>query len=104
MHKHKHGNKMQTKPEAREPVVSKRLSERFDIPQDIIAKAPMLLAYGNNRLCIDKYRSIIEYTEESIKIQTKQKKIYVKGSRLVIAYFREDEMCVLGNISSIEYH
>ncbi len=53
MHKHKHGNKMQTKPEAREPVVSKRLSERFDIPQDIIAKAPMLLAYGNNRLCID---------------------------------------------------
>ena len=38
MHKHKHGNKMQTKPEAREPVVSKRLSERFDIPQDIIAK------------------------------------------------------------------
>ena len=55
MHKHKHGNKMQTKPEAREPVVSKRLSERFDIPQDIIAKAPMLLAYGNNRLCIDNY-------------------------------------------------
>ena len=87
MHKHKHGNKMQTKPEAREPVVSKRLSE-----------------YGNNRLCIDNYRSIIEYTEESVKIQTKQKKIYVKGSRLVIAYFREDEMCVLGNISSIEYH
>lgn len=79
MHKHKHGNKMQTKPEAREPVVSKRLSERFDIPQDIIAKAPMLLAYGNNRLCIDNYRSIIEYTEESVKIQTKQKKIYVKG-------------------------
>ena len=56
MHKHKHGNKMQTKPEAREPVVSKRLSERFDIPQDIIAKAPMLLAYGIRTLKINRFR------------------------------------------------
>ena len=104
MHKHKHEKKMQAKPEAREPIISRKLSERFDIPQDIIAKAPIIFAYGNNRLCIDNYRNIIEYTEELIKVQTKQKKIYIKGSRLVIAYFREDEMCVLGNISSIEYH
>lgn len=101
---HKHGKKMCAKPEPREPVISRKLSECFDIPQDVIAKAPMILGYGNNRLCIDNYRSIIEYTEELIKVQTKQKKIYIKGSRLVIAYFRADEMCILGNISSIEYH
>lgn len=104
MKKNKRVKKAPTKPEVREPVVSRRLSDKFDIPQNIIAKAPVILWYGNHRLCIENYRSIIEYTEELIKVQTKQQKIYVKGNRLVIAYFREDEMCILGNIDSVEYH
>lgn len=104
MKKHRRVKKEVTKPEVREPVISRRLSAKFDIPEDIIAKAPVILGYGNHRLCIENYRSIIEYTEELIKVQTKQQKIYIKGSKLVIAYFREDEMCVLGNIDSIEYH
>ena len=104
MKRQRHTKKLSTKPEVREPAISRKISDKFDIPQDIIAKAPVIFGYGNNRLCIENYRSIIEYTEELIKIQTKQQKIYIKGSKLVIAYFREDEMCVFGNISSIEYY
>ena len=101
MKKYRHVKKTSTKPEVREPIISRRLSDKFDIPEDIIAKAPVILGYGNHRLCIENYRSIIEYTEE---LQTKQQKIYIRGNKLLIAYFREDEMCVLGNIDSIEYH
>ena len=104
MKKYRHVKKTSTKPEVREPIISRRLSDKFDIPEDIIAKAPVILGYGNHRLCIENYRSIIEYTDELIKVQTKQQKIYIRGNKLVIAYFREDEMCVLGNIDSIEYH
>ena len=104
MKKYRHVKKTSTKPEVREPIISTRLSDKSDIPEDIIAKATVILGYGNHRLCIETYRSIIEYTEELIKVQTKQQKIYIRGNKLVIAYFREDEMCVLGNIDSIEYH
>ena len=104
MKKYRHVKKTSTKPEVREPIISRRLSDKFDIPEDIIAKAPVILGCGNHRLCIENYRSIIEYTEELIKVQTKQRKIYIRWNKLVIAYFREDEMCVLGNIDSLEYH
>ena len=104
MKKYRHVKKTSTKPEVREPIISRRLSDKFDIPEDIIAKAPVILGYGNHRLCIENYRSIIEYTEELIKAQTKQHQIYIRGNKLVIAYCREDEMCVLGNIDAIEYH
>ena len=44
------------------------------------------------------------YTECLIRIQTKTCRIHILGEKLIIAYFREDGMCVTGNINSIEYH
>ena len=73
----------------REPIISRRLSDKFDIPEDIIAKAPVILGYGNHRLCIENYRSIIEYTGENLsRCRQKQQKIYIRGNKLLIAYFR----------------
>lgn len=42
MKKYRHVKKTSTKPEVREPIISRRLSDKFDIPEDIIAKAPVI--------------------------------------------------------------
>ena len=72
--------------------------------EDIIAGAPLLMGYGRGRLCIENYRNIIEYTDSLIRIQTKTGRIHIIGRNLVIAYFRDDGMCVVGEIGTIEYH
>ena len=53
--------------------------------------------------CMENYRSILEYQEEQIRIQTGTGKIRIAGKRLGIAYYREECMCTVGEIHSIEY-
>lgn len=102
--KHSHSKKMDTRVSTGEPVLAEKLSRKLKLSEDILAKAPIVMGYGSHRFCIENYRNIIEYTEERIRIQTKTGRIHLVGEKLVIAYFRDDGMCVMGNISSVEYY
>ena len=100
----KHHRKLRAKPTGEEPHVAAVISRRLQMSEDILAGAPLLMGYGRGRLCIENYRNIIEYTENLIRIQTKIGRIHVRGEELVIAYFRDDSMCIVGKIEGIEYH
>ena len=101
--KHKHEKRMKTEPSMQDPVLSGKISGVLNLSEDILAQAPVVTSYGRYRVCIENYRSILEYQEEQIRIQTKTGKIRIAGKRLGIAYYREDCMCVVGEIHSIEY-
>lgn len=102
--KHVHHKKESATPSCREPVVAKVLTERLRLTEDVLSKAPILMGYGNRRFCIENYSNIIEYTKERIRIQTKTGRIHILGKNLVIAYYRDDGMCVIGEVTSVEYH
>lgn len=102
--KHKHQKKRDTNPSMDDPVIARRISGKLHIQEDIIAKAPILTSFGRHKICLENYRNILEYSEQQIKIQTKSGKILVRGNHLVIAYYRDDCMCVLGDITAIEYN
>lgn len=102
--KHKHSKKPDARPSRQEPVVARFLAEKLQLPEDVLSNVPIITAYGNYRFCVENYRNIIEYTDELIRIQTRTGRIHVRGKGLVIAYFRDDAMCVVGNISCVEYH
>lgn len=101
--KHKHHRREKVIPSSGEPVLTRKLSGKFRIQEDILAKAPVLTSYGKYRLCIENYRSILEYREDQIRIQTKTGKIVVQGSNLGIAYYRDECMCIVGEIQTIQY-
>ena len=79
------------------------LSENLRIPQDVLSGAPILTVTGTNQLCLENYKGIIEYTGEMIRIQTKNCRIHIEGTKLNIDYFTDDEMRISGKISRIEY-
>lgn len=101
--KHKHQKKESATPSGREPVLTRKLSGKLRMQEDILARAPVLTSYGRYRLCIENYRSILEYQEEQIRVQTKTGKIAIKGKNLGIAYYRDECMCIVGEINSIHY-
>lgn len=102
--RHKHSKKPNTTLTLREPVISEKLTKKMELTEDILLRVPIVTGYGNQRFCIENYRNIIEYTTNLIRIQTKTGKIHIIGKNLVIAYFREDAMCVMGEILIIEFH
>lgn len=99
----RHKHKVSTTPSGSEPVIAKKISSMFRISEDVLAKAPIITSHGNYRVYIENYRKIIEYTDQQIKILTKTGKISISGEKLVIAYYEEDDLCIIGNIFKVEY-
>ncbi len=79
------------------------MSERFKLPSDMLAGAPIIISTGRHHLTIENYKGIIEYTGSLIKVQTKTCKICIEGKRLNIDYFTNDEMRISGTIETISY-
>lgn len=102
--KHKHSKKADCRPSYDEPKIARMISRKMKLPEDILEGAPIITNYGRGRCSIENYRNIIEYTETLIRIQTKMGKIHVIGKNLMIAYYRDDSMCIIGDICGIEYH
>lgn len=91
-----------------EKEVSKRslresLSDRFKLPSDMIAGAPIVMSTGKHQLTLENYRGLIEYTGSLIRVQTKTGKISIEGKKLNIDYFTNDEMRISGTIEAIRY-
>ena len=97
-YRHKKQKKEKAKLSLCEPVVARKITETFGLSEDIIAKGAIVRAEGRHKVCIENYRHIIEYSEECIRLQTKTCRIHIEGSHLVVAYYRDDEMCIAGNI------
>lgn len=80
------------------------VSSSLNIPADILANAPILMATGRTNITIENYKNIIEYTGSVIRVQTKSCKICIEGKRLNIDYFTNEEMRISGVIELIRYH
>ena len=69
--------------------------------KDILDGATIVKTYGDEYAIIENYKSIIEYTEETIKLQGKHVKVMVCGNNLCIESFEPDECRVCGKINDI---
>lgn len=102
--KHKHSGKADCRPSSGEPQIARIISRKMKLSEDVLTGAPIITSFGRGRCNIENYRNIIEYTETLIRVQTKAGKIHITGKNLMIAYYRDDSMCIIGDISGIEYH
>lgn len=83
--------------------IREKMISAADLPKDVVLGASILTIIGNNEVCIENYKGIIEYTDNLIRIQIKEKQIRVRGKKLKIEYYTNHEMKITGIIFSIEY-
>lgn len=77
------------------------ISEKMGLQPDILDGATIVKAYGDEYVIIENYKSIIEYTEETVKLQGKHVKVVISGDSLCIKSFEPDECRVFGKINQI---
>lgn len=85
----------------RESIRSK-LSDAAGMPKDVTLGIPIVTLAGREELSIENYRGIIEYTEELIRVQTKTGQMKINRRHLQIQYYTNDEMKIIGKITSLE--
>lgn len=83
--------------------VKANIVKSLELPKDILYGAVIVTVTGKSEVLIENYRGIIEYTCEKIRLQTKTCQVEVRGKRLLIEYYTNDEMKVVGFIHEIIY-
>ena len=81
-----------------------RIADASGVPKDVVLGVPLVTVIGQNEVCVENYRGILEYTDKLIRIQTKLGKIHVLGRGLQIQYYNNDEMKIIGHVMTIEYY
>ena len=80
-----------------------RLTEQAALPKDVVLGLPIFTITGTTEFVLENHRGILEYTDEKIRILTRQGRVQVSGKNLQITYYTSDEMKVTGKIENIEF-
>lgn len=79
------------------------ISNNLNLPSDILIGSSIVTITGKERLCLENYKGIIEYTGDSIRIQSKNCRIQIEGKNLNIDYCTDLELHISGCIQGIYY-
>ena len=78
------------------------LSETFELPKDIVLDLPKITMIGNLQFQISNHKGIIEYTQETLRINSNIGIIKVEGINMELKTILSEEIIVTGNIEKIE--
>ena len=78
-----------------------RIGDSLDIPKDLSYRESVLTLTGSREVFIENYKRIRRYQDTCILLLSKENKIQIEGTRLVIAYYTDVEMKITGNICRI---
>ena len=78
------------------------ISEALELPIDIMMDLPRLSVVGNIEASLLNHKGIIEYTQNTIRINTKSGIFKITGENLEIKTILSEEIVIVGNIENIE--
>lgn len=79
------------------------LTESLRLPKDMMLGAVIVTATGDRELYVENYKGLLEYSDDKVKLQTKTCCLTICGKNLVISYYTDEEMKIVGCISCIRY-
>lgn len=80
-----------------------RIIDSLQIGKDVLNGNICVSISGNNEVWIENYRGILDFSLNSILIQAKDKRLLIEGNKLLIEYYTDEDMKIVGNIEKITY-
>jgi len=82
--------------------IKTNLSEALELPLDISLDLPKIIIIGNRECSIFNHKGIIEYTNQTIRVNSRIGIIKLIGDNLEIKNILLEEILVVGNIENVE--
>lgn len=80
-----------------------RVNNFLELPDEIVSKIPKLTTLGFNELLIENYKSILEYQDFFIRVNTHIGIININGFELTMNEMTVDDIMINGKIESIDF-
>lgn len=78
------------------------VSEALELPKDVVLDLPKITIMGNIELNISNHKGIIEYTQETLRINSNIGIIKINGNNMELKTILSEEIIVVGNIEKVE--
>lgn len=83
--------------------IKKSLAEILELPKDIILDLPKVIMVGNLQIYIENHKGILEYTNNRIRINTKNGVLRIIGRNLILKNIITEEIVIVGEINQVEF-
>lgn len=77
--------------------------EKLNLPEELNSDVSKITMLNNNEVLIERYNSIVDYSDNYIKIQTVKLYIVIEGEELYINEINDFELLISGSINNIGY-
>ena len=92
--------------EEAEPAVLRlqsKISSLFELPQEIVMNLPLISIIGRAELCVENYKSVVEYNETTVRINTSSGMFKIEGHQLVLKRLTSESVTITGILTSFGY-
>ena len=80
-----------------------KFNKLLEMPKEIYSNEPKITVTGFNELLIENYKSVLEYEEFYVRINTYIGIININGFNLVLNEMSEDDLLIRGKIDGIDF-
>lgn len=82
---------------------TRKINEILELPKEVVSNKPKFTIIGFEELLIENYKSILEYEDYYIKINTHIGAININGFNLRLIEMTGDDIMVTGKIDSLDF-
>ncbi len=83
--------------------VKKSIAEILELPKDIVLDLPKIIMIGNLQIYIENHKGILEYTDNRIRINTKNGVLRIIGKNLMLKNIVMEEIIIVGKINQVDF-
>ncbi len=79
------------------------VGEVLDFPPDVVGEGPKITITGRGQIVVENYDSIVNFSEEEIRLETADGDVYFRGKGLVLKVILATELKIEGELSSLSF-
>lgn len=83
--------------------VRKWMSQKMDLPQDVMMDLPRITMIGQVHIYIENHRGLLAFSDGELRLLIKHGQLLVKGKAFVIKTILPEELLLEGKIDQVIY-
>ncbi len=83
--------------------VKRSIAEMLELPKDIVLDLPKIIMVGNLQVYIENHKGIIEFTDNKVRINTKNGTLCITGKNLILKNIVLEEIIIVGEINQVDF-
>lgn len=79
------------------------LTSDVELPNEIVLNVPLITIVGNNKILIENFKNIVQYSNEIIKINTTCGILKIAGKTLFLKELNKNKVLINGVLFQVEF-